>query len=175
VKTKLCVLAVVALVVWGMKRHYSDARVDELVWILSPTARLVGLATGTAFEAAPGEGYISHERLFLIEKTCAGINFMIAAFGMLVFTFFHRVRSVVSGAGMLAVSLAGSYVTAIIVNATRIVIAMWLAARPMAIAALTAADVHRLEGIAIYFGGLVLLYELVSRVDGSPVLSRFKP
>jgi hypothetical protein len=26
--------------------------------------------------------------------------------------------------------------------------------------------VHRLEGIAVYFGGLVLLFELVRRLDG---------
>ena len=57
-KTKLCVLAVAALVIWGMKRHYADARADDLWWILSPTARLVGVMTGTAFAAAPGEGYV---------------------------------------------------------------------------------------------------------------------
>jgi hypothetical protein len=27
--------------------------------------------------AQPGEGYLSRERFFLIEKACAGINFMI--------------------------------------------------------------------------------------------------
>ena len=54
--------------------------------------------TGTAFVAVPGEGYVSHERLFVIEKSCAGINFMVAAFGMLVFALLHRVGSGISGA-----------------------------------------------------------------------------
>ena len=131
-KTKLCVLAVAAVVVWGLKRHYADARADDLWWILRPTAGLVGIVTGTTFIAVPGEGYLSHERLFLIEKSCAGINFMIAAFGMLVFALFHRVESGVSGAGVLAASLLASYGAAVLVNATRITIAMWLAAHPIA-------------------------------------------
>jgi exosortase K len=170
VKIKLCVVALVALVVWGVKRHYADSRPDDLWWILSPTARLVGVTTGSPFTMAPGEGYVSHERLFLIEKSCAGINFMIAAFGMLVFAIFHRVRSASSAVRVLGIALIGSYVAAVIVNAARIVIAMWLAAHPVALSALTAGDVHRFEGIAVYFGGLVLLYELVHRLDRGAIL-----
>jgi exosortase K len=112
--------------------------------------------------AAPGEGYFSPERLFLIEKSCAGINFVIAAFGMLTFARLHRVEHGRSGARLLAVSAAASYAAAVIVNATRITIAMCLAAHPVALSTFTAAEVHRVEGIAVYFGGLVLLYELAS-------------
>jgi exosortase K len=165
VKAKLCVLIVVVLAVWGMKRHYADARADDLWWILSPTARLVGAMTGTAFAVAPGEGYFSHERLFLIEKSCAGINFMIAAFGMMTFALLHRVGSCRSGARVLGASLLASYSAALPVNAARIAIAMWLAAHPVALSTLTTAQVHRFEGITVYFGGLVLLYELVQRFD----------
>jgi exosortase K len=165
VRTKLCVLVVVMLVVWGLKRHYADARADDLWWILRPTAQLVGIATGAAFAAAPGEGYVSHERLFLIEKSCAGINFMIAAFGMVVFALFRRVGSGVSGMVVLAAGLLASYGAAALVNATRITIAMWLAAHPIAPSTFAPADLHRIEGIAVYFSGLVLLYELVRRLD----------
>jgi len=164
-RTKLWVLAVMALVIWGSKRHYSDARADDLWWILSPTARLVGVMTGTAFAPIPGEGYFSRDQLFLIEKSCAGINFMVAAFGMLVLALFHRIGSAVSGASVLALSLLAGYWTAVLVNATRITIAMWLAAHPLGPSPLTAADVHRVEGIVVYFAGLVLLYEAVRRLD----------
>ena len=164
-KTKLCVLAVAMLVAWGMKRHYADARADDLWWVLSPTARLVEVMTGAAFTPVPGEGYFSRERLFLIEKSCAGMNFMIAAFGMLVFALLHRAGAGVSGARVLGVSLLAGYSAAVAVNASRIAIAMWLAAHPVAPYAFSAADVHRVEGIAVYFGGLLLVYELVQRFD----------
>jgi exosortase/archaeosortase family protein len=66
---------------------------------------------------------------------------------------------------VLAVSLTAAYAAAVVVNTARIAIAMWLAAHPAAQSAFSAADVHRVEGILVYFGGLVLLYELARRVD----------
>ena len=162
---RVWVLAAGAVIVWGLKRHYSDARVDDLWWILAPTAHLVGVATGAAFAMQPGEGYFSREDMFVIEKSCAGVNFMIAAFGMLAFTFLHRVWSARSAANVLIVCVLASYSAAVVVNTVRIVMAMWLAARPAVLPAFTAADVHRLGGILVYFTGLVLLYELAQRLD----------
>jgi len=169
------VCMVAALIAWCMKRHYADARADDLGWILSPTARLVGVMTDTTFEQQRGEGYFSRDRLFLIEKSCAGINFMVAAFGMLVFGLRHRVGSGISAARVLGVSLAASYSAAVLVNAVRIAVAMWLAAHPFELSAFSAADVHRFEGITVYFGGLVLLYELVQRLDRNAVAVRHRP
>jgi exosortase K len=165
VKTKICVLAVTALVVWGMKRHYAGAGADDLWWILTPTTRVVSGMTGTAFVAVPSEGHVSFERLFVIEKSCAGINFMVAAFGMLILALLHRIRSGLSGFWVLGVSLLASYAAAIAVNAVRITIAMWLADRSPALSALSPAQVHRIEGVVVYFAGLVLLYELARRLE----------
>ena len=169
-KTKVVVLTAALVGIWSLKRYYADASVDDLWWILGPTARLAGTLTGTAFAMAAGEGYFSHDRLFVIEKSCAGINFMIAAFGMVTCALVHRVGSAVSGARVLAVSLLAGYAMAVLVNAVRIAIAVWLAAHP--IATLTPAEVHRLEGITVYFGGLTLLYELAQRIDRSMTLTR---
>ena len=172
-KAKLGVLAVVALAAYGLKRLYADATTDALSWILAPTAYFVSLVTGVAFTTVAGEGYFSAERLFLIEKACAGINFMIAAFAMVAFALLHRARSVRDGAAIIGVSLVVSYLAAVVVNTTRIVIAMWLATRSVAISSLTAADIHRLEGITVYFGGLWLLYALVQWIDRGGAAFRY--
>lgn len=164
-KTKLGVLAVVALVAFGLKRHYADASTDALSWMLTPTAHLVGLVTGVAFTAVPGEGYFSAERMFLIEKACAGVNFMIAALAMVAFALLHRAGSFRSGVAVVGTSVLASYLAAVVVNTVRIVIALWLTAHPVTSLSLTAAEIHRVEGIVVYFGGLLLLYVLVQRVD----------
>jgi len=159
-------LAVVALAVGialGLKRHYADARAEDLVWILGPTSRLAGAMSDVRFVFQPGEGYFSREHLFLIAKACAGVNFMVAAFGMVTVTLLHRARSLATAAGVLGTSLLASYGAAVVVNAVRIVAALWLATHPVSM--LSAADVHRLEGIVVYFGGLVLLYVIVRRLD----------
>src|SRR5688572_1722826 len=133
VTAKLAAAAAALLIAWALKQHYSDARADDLLWVLTPTAELAGAITGSPFVLQPGEGYLSRERLFLIEKSCAGVNFILAAFGMLVFTLFHRVRTVVSAGTVLGVSLLIGYTAAVAVNAVRIAIAMWLAAHPVAL------------------------------------------
>lgn len=162
--TRLVVIAAAVLIAWGVKRHYADAAVEDLTWILRPTTGLVSVVTGERFTWQAGEGYVSRNHLFLIEKSCAGINFMIAAFGMLVIALAHQARPGGSAFGVLGGSLLTAYSAAVLINAVRIALAMWLAAHP-GFHALSPADVHRLEGILVYFGGLVLLHELATRLD----------
>jgi exosortase K len=165
VKAKLCAVIVMALVIWGAKRHYADARADDLRWILSPTTQVVSVMTGTTFTWQPGEGYFSRDRLFLIEKSCAGINYMAAAFGMLMLVLVHRAGTGMLAARVVGVSLLASYSAAVLVNAVRIAVAVWLADHPVAMSTFSAADVHRVAGIIVYFGSLVLLHELGQRLD----------
>jgi exosortase K len=163
VKFRFVVVAAAVGITFGLKRHYADARAEDLVWILGPTSRVAGLLANTRFLFEPGEGYFSRDHLFLIAKACAGVNFLVAAFGMVALALLHRAVSWTSAARVLAVSLLASYAAAVLVNATRIAVALWLAEHP--VATLSAAGVHRLEGIAVYFGGLILLYALVRQLD----------
>ena len=162
---RLAILAVTALLMWGVKRQYADAPADDLRWMLTPTSRLVSLATGVPFEWQSREGYFSRERMFLIAKACAGINFMIAAFGMTVFLLAARATTAASAGRIVIVSAAVSYAAAILVNAARISFALWLAAHPGAVTWLSAAQLHRAAGIACYFGGLLILYQSIRRSE----------
>ena len=163
-KPKILLAVAAALAMWTMKRCYAGAAAGDLWWILGPTASLVSAVTGAAF-VPTGDGYLSQARLFLIEKSCAGINFTIAAFGMLTLVFLHRAASWHSAARVLAMSALASYTATVIVNAARIAIAMWLAVHPILSSSLTAASVHRVEGILVYFCGLMVLYALAQRFD----------
>ena len=169
-RAKLCALAAAMCITWGLKHHYSTARTDELWWILAPTAKVVGATTGLAFDAAPGEGFISRERLFVIEKGCAGVNFMIAAFALVVLTLARRIVSALSSTTVLATALLISYAATIVVNAVRIIVALWLAAHPIQVFGLTAPGIHRVEGIAVYFAGLIALYEVTYGLSSNVTL-----
>ena len=157
--------ALAALIIWRLKRYYADARVDDLRWILDPTTRLVTALTGARFEWDAGQGYVSRESLFVIAKVCAGINFLIAAFGMTAWMLARRVVSAAALAAVLAVSLLTAYSAAVVVNAARISFALWLAAHPGEYAWMTAAQAHRMEGIAFYFGGLLFLYVFLTQFE----------
>jgi exosortase K len=155
---RAAVLVAIVAAMFLLKRHYSTAAVEDLRWILWPTSRIVGMLSGSAFEFEPGEGYLSRERLFLIEKSCAGVNFMIAALGLTGFALSREVRSGwTRTASILAVSLALSYLAAVLVNGSRILVAMQLASAGLSSGWWTEARIHRLEGIAVYFAGLLAL------------------
>lgn len=91
---------------------------------------------------------------------------------MLTFTFRRCVTSFWSAAIVLAGSLLTAYSTAVIVNATRITIAIWLMTRPLGLSRLTPAQGHRVEGIIVYFAGLVILHELILQLKDGVVSLR---
>ncbi len=160
---RVAVLVVVGAGLWALKRLYADASVHGLVFVLGPTAKLVTLASGVRFDLESGAGYLSHARLFAIGKPCAGLNFMVAAWALLAYALSRLARDLASSAGVVAASLALSYVAAVLVNALRIVLALSLALHPVASEFWTAARVHRALGIVVYFGGLAVLHAAVTR------------
>jgi exosortase K len=159
-------LAAIATAMFLLKRHYATASAGELRWILGPTSGLVAFLSGATFEFEPGAGYLSRERLFLIEKSCAGVNFMIAALGMIGFGLSREVRCGWTAVSVVPCALALSFVAALLVNAVRIVVGMELAHGDLAGGWWTEARIHRVEGIAVYFSGLLLL-DLLMRWHGT--------
>ena len=154
-KTRLAFATIAILIAWGLKRHYADARPDDLSWILSPTARLVSVTTGETFMMQSGEGYFSRDRLFLIEKSCAGSISWTPRSPCWSWRCFI-VWNPESRRCACWASLLASYSAAVLVNAVRISIAMWLASHPAAQSTFSAADVHRVEDHGIRGAGAAL-------------------
>lgn len=156
----------ILLAAGSLKLYYSAAGVGGLSWILWPTTRLTELVTGTQFEFESYAGYMSGDRTFLIAPACAGVNFLIAAFAMLALSrLWLRRRQGISW-GFLPAAAVLAYIATIIANTVRISSAMWLNAARPDIAGLGRDEIHRLDGILIYFGSLLLLYEVTERGAG---------
>ena len=152
-------LIAAAAIAGGLKWHYATANVNELRWILAPTAFLVEMATGTGFRFEPYFGYLSDDRSFLIAAPCAGVNFLIVCFLML------AVRKVREGLlRRLPLYLLVAYIWTIAANAARIVIALNMQTEELH-AWSDPATAHRFEGILVYFIFLVGLYYLAEKID----------
>jgi len=157
-------LAVTALAMWAIKRHYAEADVGQLSWILKPVAYLATALTGVSFEWESGSGYLSREHLFVIAKPCAGVNFMLAALAMVGVLLSKRAVSWRASAHLFLLCIGIAYAATVVANTARIAVALWLAAHPFASDFWTPARVHRIEGIGVYFGMLVALHALVQRL-----------
>lgn len=154
---------VVLLCALGLKLFYSTASPDNLRWILAPTTRLVEFASGQSFSFEAHAGYMSSDHSFLIAASCAGVNFLIAAFLMLTLKrlWFDRFENI--SWRFVPVAALMAYVATIITNTVRICVALRLQELRSEITWLSPNQLHRAEGIIVYFGSLWLLYVMTDR------------
>lgn len=147
---------------FALKLHYSRADAGELWWVLGPTTALVERLSGGGFVFEAGEGFVSHSLRFVIAPSCAGVNFLIAAFLSLVIGLVGRWRSLLSALAFTAVSALVAWGVAVIANAARIAGA--IAVRAWDVTILDGGQLHRLEGTLVYIAFLVTLYAAASAV-----------
>jgi exosortase K len=162
------ILIVVTLgIAWLAKDFYSEATFDDLLWLLAPTAGLVELVTGAGFELEAHQAYLSRELLFEIVPSCAGMNFLIAAFCSLAIGLVHTRRTVSGKLTFVMVSAVGAYGVTLLANTVRIVIAMRLHHAGISLGPLTPDRLHRIEGIAVYLLFLCATFWLAATVTGA--------
>jgi exosortase K len=157
-------LVLAALLAVALKYHYSEARSEQLVWILRPTAGLVEWLSGIPFEQEAHRGFVSYAHRVVIAPACAGVNFFIVVFCMAAFSGFHRLQQQSAKWLWLAGSLAGVYGLTIFVNAVRILVAIHSYDADISAGWLTPQRTHRLEGVVIYFFFLCLIYRIITAV-----------
>jgi exosortase K len=160
--------------VFALKLHYSTASVDHLRWILAPTTALLEAVSGASFEFESHAGYISRERRFLIAGSCAGVNFLIAAFLMLSMRKLFRDRSKRIPWRFIPTVAGAAYLATLVANTARISIALWLRQRPAEIGWLSPDQLHRFEGVFIYFGFLLLLFVISEKMDSEKTSNMFR-
>lgn len=150
-----------AVVVAG-KQYIRGASAADLDWLLAPTTKLVSLVTGARFVAAPGVGYIDRDLGFAIAPVCAGLHFLLAAVLALAIGWAPRMVTWRAMAAHLAGAMAAAYAATLAINTVRIAIAIAMHAHQLG-----GDELHRLEGVVVYLGGLCALYARSRRL-GAP-------
>jgi len=158
-------IAVVLLCALALKLYYSAASVNELRWILAPTTKAVELVSGSRFAFESYAGYVSSDRSFVIAASCAGVNFLITGFLMLSLGRLWRARATRVAWRFFPCAAVGAYLTTIVANTVRITTALQLHETPLRLGGLSGNQVHRFEGIFVYFGFLLLLFVLSEMVE----------
>jgi len=160
-------VGVVLLCALALKFYYSNATANELLWILGPTTALVEMLSGQSFAFESYTGYVSSDHRFVIAVPCAGVNFLMTAFLMLGLRHLWRDRFQTVSWTFLPVTSVLAYVATLIANTTRIAIALEMQRRSVDVDGLSGNQLHRLEGIVVYFGFLLLLFMLSERLEAA--------
>ena len=158
------VVAALAIVAVG-KTLYRDASPADLAWILAPTAQLVSWIDGNAFVYEAGQGWMNTDVMFVIAPSCAGVNFALAAFLALALGGLPGMSTGRRTLLRLAAAAAVAYVATLVVNTTRIVIAIAMHRGTIDIGGWDREQLHRIEGIVVYLGGLCALYALARAIE----------
>jgi exosortase K len=116
---------------------------------------------------------MTSDHTFLIAASCAGVNFLITAFLMLTLRRLWKTgqHDEATAAGSLRESLfipaafAIAYIATIVANTVRITIALWMQQERIQFGSLDANQLHRFEGIVVYFAFLLLLFVVAERSE----------
>jgi len=157
--------AVVFAIAFAMKLYYSSSNVNDLGWILAPTTFLVELITGEQFWFESYAGYMNSDHSFLIADSCSGVNFLIMAF--LVLCIMRLRKGLVTNVGwaFIPAAIAAAYVSTIAANTVRITVAMRLHRMSPDMIWINPEQLHRVEGIFIYFGFLMFLFTFAESLE----------
>ncbi len=149
---------------WGLKYHYSIAHAENLKWILAPTTAMVETITGDPFYFETGTGFINHDLQIIIAPACAGVNFLIAVFCMIVFCGIFKISGFKNKCIWVAGCAAGAYFATISVNAVRIWVSIATISADIHAGWFTPQRVHRMSGILIYFFFLSMFYFIIRKI-----------
>ena len=155
----------VLMIAGGLKLYYSLASVNDLYWVLAPTTFFVELITGETFTFESFAGYMSEDHSFLIAAACSGVNFLITAFLMLSVSRLWKKRTEPLSLGLIPAALAAAYLATLVANTIRIAIALHIHRMEEPMVWVNPEQLHRFEGIFVYFGFLLLLYNLIEGLD----------
>jgi len=164
---RMAQLAAILFLAFLFKAYYSAASANDLRWILAPTTWMVSLITRMDFAFEPYGGYLSSDRTFLIAPACSGVNFLIISFLVLTLGKLWRNRPHAFRWRFLPAALIAAYVATLVANTARISVAILLRPFTSDLTWIDPAEVHRLEGIVIYFTFLLLVFFVTEKTDRS--------
>ncbi len=166
------------LIMLALKHHYSLASADQLNWILAPTAKLVAWLTPAHPVYESGVGYVDFVQGIIVAPACAGVNFMIMAFGLAALCCMTGISRPTTLLICLVASLCSAYGYTLLVNAVRIGLSMMLYRTDIYGQWLTVQRLHRLVGIGLYLGALWLWFAGLRSVmshSGKATERQFRP
>ena len=139
---------------------------EDLTWMLTPVMSAVRAFTGLQFFFDPAKGYVNFENAVVIGTSCAGVNYLIIALCMTVFSSVPRFREHKLPA--FALLILAAYAVTVMVNAFRIISGIVLLRTANHFSFAMTDAVHEAAGIFVYFSFLALYYvslqALLSRI-----------
>ena len=147
-----------------LKFGFTLADNNDLIFLLKPTDKLVGLLTGSHSIYLPVSGYY-HEHLdIIIDKSCSGFNFWVLSFLLFTYLTLKHVDKTLSRILTIPTALIGAYLLTIFVNTSRIFASIVVQNQTKNIFLNQQHIVHEAIGIITNLSFLILAYVLIEKL-----------
>ena len=146
-----------------LKVGFTFADNNDLIFLLKPTDKFVGLLTGSQSVYLPDVGFFHEKPNIVIEKSCSGFNFWVLCFLTFVYLglkyfdkHLHKILTVPT-------ALLCAYLLTIFANTSRIVASLVVRNQTIGIFPDKQPLIHEMVGITTYFFFLVSVYFLIEK------------
>jgi len=158
--------SLVLLLALVFKAGHSAAAAEQLQWLLRPLAGLLNATGLFNFMPVAGGEWLDAGRDLIIVKACSGGNFLIAAW----LGWLWRGRTRPFGPMLALGAFAAAWLTTLLANAARIVLIGYGQDDLAQLTGLSDAESHRLIGIGVYFGALLLQLQGTGTALAAPAI-----
>ena len=146
-----------------LKLAYTLVETNHLTFLLSPTSQLIEFVSGFQSVYVNNKGYHFQQLNIVIDKSCAGFNFLILNFLMLSFLSLKYFKKRKNKIIAILISLIGAYIFTILINSFRINAAIIFEDRISSFVNLKRDIIHQSIGIIINLTFLILIYLITEK------------
>jgi len=141
-----------------LKLGFKYANHKDLSFLIKPTDNLISILTGSSSIYIEGNGYYNRHLHILIDKSCAGFNFWILCFLMILFLCIKYAKTNVQKIVSIPLSLFFAFLLTLTVNTSRIFVSVTFQDRLSSVLNLKTTIIHEGIGIFINLSFLILIY-----------------
>jgi exosortase K len=155
--------ASVVVLFFLLKFGFTIADNNDLILLIKPTDKLVGLLFGSCSVYSPESGFY-HEKLnILIDKSCSGFNFWILCFLLFAYVSIKNFDKTMQKIICIPLALIGAYLLTIFVNTSRIFASIIVQTHTDLIFNKQQHIIHEAIGIITNLTFLILAYILIEK------------
>ncbi len=158
--------SVTLLMAFAFKAAYSAAATEQLQWLLWPLVELLNTTGLFHFVPAAGGEWLDAGRGLIVVKACAGGNFLLASW----LGWLWRWRTQRWGPTLALRAFAAAWLSTLLANAVRIVLIAHGQDDLARFLGLSESDSHRLIGISVFFGALLMQFWRTGTVLAAPAI-----
>jgi exosortase K len=147
-----------------LKFGYTFANNNDLIFLLKPTDKILGLLMGSQSVYQSESGFLHENLNIIINKSCSGFNFLVLSFLLFTYLTVKHLKNHLQKLLSFPIALIGAYLLTIFVNTSRIFTSIVVQNQNKSFFLNQQHLVHEAIGVITNLSFLILAYLLIDNL-----------